>query len=223
MMTSSLSSNWDVYGEVFRFHAHQLLAWAYSDIHLELRREIDEPSKTGLLADAMKYRLDYHPDTPDDYLNYSVGDQDPVSPAGQLGKDRLRLDLSLHRSGIRPRISFIIEAKRLKTSACPIGDYIGEGGMGDFISARYGGECPEGAMLALIENKDVNYWTSELRRVFSKDSAAKIPELHTSSDLSPVQILSELNGELESSHTRPNGRNDIRLFHIFLDCCPTAK
>src|ERR1035437_6676095 len=97
----SLASSWDVYGESFRFHAHQLLLWAHRDVRARLNAELDEPSITGLLADAMKYRLDYHPDTPDTYLHYTVGDQEPTSTDGQLGNDRLRLDLTLIRAGVK--------------------------------------------------------------------------------------------------------------------------
>ncbi len=88
----------------------------------------------------------YHPDTPEEYNHYCCGDQEPISPGGQLGNDRLRLDITIIRCGIRPRLSFILEAKRLRTGGFPIGKYVGDGGMGDFIECRYGAEHPEAAM-----------------------------------------------------------------------------
>ena len=219
MTSGSLSSLWDFHGEIFRKHAHQLLAWAFTDARHELTPELDEPSKTGKLAEAMQARLDTHPDTPDDYLHYCVGDQVPISPTGQTGNDRLRLDLSLVRAGIRPRISFIFEAKRLKTNAYPIGKYVSAGGLGDFIDSRYGMDCPEAAMVALYEDRDLTYWSDELRRVFAEDSKAKQPKLAIIEDLEVVNVVSDFSGELKSKHQRRNGFGPIEMYHIFLDCC----
>jgi hypothetical protein len=216
MMQDQLSSNWSVYGEAFRLHSHQLLAWAYQDVRLRFVPGLEEPDMTGLLAEAMENRLN-HASTPDAYLHYTVGDQVPRSPAGQLGNKRLRLDISVIRSGIRPRLSFIFEAKRLKTSTLPIGKYAGEGGMGDFISGRYSAENPEAAMIGLFENQTLGYWQNELRRVFCEDSKSPRPQLNTLSELAAVSIIRELGGELESTHHRKNG-GSLRLFHIFLAC-----
>jgi hypothetical protein len=177
---------------------------------------MEEPDITGLLAEGIKFRLN-HADTPDKYLHYWPSDQDPVSPDGQLGNDRLRLDLNLIRTGIRPRLSFIFEAKRLRTGGFPIGKYTGDGGMGDFISCHYGADNPEAAMVALFQNKDITYWQSELQRVFSEDLIAKSPRLGIQDGLSLVSILASLPCELQSVHKRRNGAN-IRLYHIFLDC-----
>lgn len=220
MTSGTLNSQWDLHGEVFRIHAHQLLFWAHFDVRHELTLELDEPGMTGKIAEAMKQRLDYHPDTPDAYLHYCVGDQEPVSPAGQTGNDRLRLDISLIRSGIRPRISYLFEAKRLRTSKFPIGKYVGAGGMGDFIECRYGRECPEAAMVALYEDRDLTYWKSELERVFQDDETPGRKKLRTTSKLSEISILPELEGELQSVHERTDLAGPICLFHIFLDCRP---
>ena len=217
MTTGSLSALWDFYGEAFRLHSHQLLAWAHSDVRSRLHPDLDEPSITGLLAEAMKFRLNYHPDTPDAYLHYTIGDQPPHSPAGELGNDRLRLDITVIRSGIRPRLSFVFEAKRLRTGGFPVSKYVGAGGMGDFISGRYADDSPQAAMVALVQNKDVGYWHSELRRAFAEDDKSSSSMLNTISDLQAVTILDSLPDELQSAHQRPNGV-PILLFHLFLDC-----
>src|SRR4029079_9042371 len=129
-------------------HAHQLLAWAYGDIRHQLSPSFDEPSITGLLGDAMKARLNL-PETPPEYDHYTIADQEPVSPTGELGVDRLRLDLCVVRSGIRPRIKYIFEAKRLRTGGFPIGKYVGGSGIGEFLECRYGRGNPEAAMVGL--------------------------------------------------------------------------
>lgn len=216
MTSGCLSDLWDFYGEAFRLHSHQLLAWAHADIRSRLHPELDEPSITGLLAEAMKLRLD-HPDTSDAYLHYCIGDQEPLSPGGELGNERLRLDISVIRSGIKPRLSFVFEAKRLRTGGFPIGKYTGAGGMDDFISGRYAATCPEAAMVGLYQNKDAGYWHAELHRAFAADKVASPPSLRSSAELNAIAILDSLNDEHHSTHVRLNG-SQIRLFHLFLDC-----
>ena len=216
MMRDQLSNNWNVYGETFRLHSHQLLAWAYQDVRHRFVPGLEEPDMTGLLAEAMENRLN-DAATPDAYLHYTIGDQVPQSPAGQLGNKRLRLDITVIRSGIRPRLSFIFEAKRLRTNSLPIGKYVGEGGMGDFISGRYAGESPEAAMIGLFENQTIKYWQSELRRAFSEDSKSATPQFAVISALTEVSIFAGLTGEMESTHSRKTGF-PLRLFHIFLEC-----
>ena len=216
MSDGTFNELWELYGEVFRLHSHQLLAWAYSDMRPRLNADMNEPSITGLLADAMKLRLN-HPDTPVEYDHYWPGDQEPHSPNGELGNDRLRFDITIIRNGIKPRISFIFEAKRLRTGGFSIGEYIGDGGMGDFIECRYGAEHPEAAMVALFQNKDVAYWHGELRRVFCEDQVAETPRLGIHETVCDVVILDDIPNELRSTHSRSNGAN-ISIYHIFLDC-----
>jgi hypothetical protein len=217
MTNGSLSALWDLYGEAFRLHSHQLLAWAHMDVRSRLHSDLDEPSITGLLAEAMKFRLNYHPGTPDSYLHYSIGDQPPHSPAGELGNDRLRLDITVIRSGVRPRLVFVFEAKRLRTGGFPISKYIGAGGMGDFISGRYAEDCSQAAMVALYQNKESSYWHSELKRAFSENEKSSPVTLNTVSSLQAVTILEALPEELQSTHRRKDG-TELLLFHIFLDC-----
>lgn len=216
MSNGALNELWGVYGEAFCLHSHQLLAWAYADVRPRLNADLKEPAITGLLAEAMKLRLN-HPDTPDEYDHYWPGDQEPHSPNGELGNDRLRFDITIIRNGIKPRISFIFEAKRLRTGGFPIGEYVGDGGMGDFIECRYGADHPEAAMVALFQNRDVAYWHNELKRVFNKDQAAETPLLGIHERLSGIVIINDLPDELQSIHRRSNAVK-IRLYHIFLNC-----
>lgn len=213
---SPISSKWDLYLDQIREHAHLLLAWAYADVRARLGTDAAEPAMTGLLCTAMKGRLNA-PETPDSFLHYWVGDQDPVSPSRELGDERLRLDISVIRTGIRPRLAYVFEAKRLRTNGFPIGRYIGEGGMGDYLSCKYAEECPEAAMIGLWQDRDSAYWISELRRVFAKDRSSPKPKLGIIRDLELAKVSEEIEDELQSEHQRSNGTG-LRLFHIFLGC-----
>ena len=72
MTRRPLNALWDLHGEVIRQHIHQLFAWAFSDVEHELTRDLDETCMTGKLAEAMKERLNYHPDTPEEYLHFGL-------------------------------------------------------------------------------------------------------------------------------------------------------
>ncbi|HYU31959.1 MAG TPA: hypothetical protein VEW48_07335 [Thermoanaerobaculia bacterium] len=217
-MAAGLSDAWGLYLGAIRFHAHQLLAWAHADARPALHDDLDEPSLTGLLGEKMKVRL-AAPETPQAYDYYAIGDQEPVSPSGQMGNDRLRLDLCIIRTGVKPRLRYIVEAKRLRTGGFPIGRYVGRSGIGDFLECRYGAGCPEAAMIGLVQNKDAVYWQRELHRSFDAESAAG--HLAVLEGLAPVHILESLPNELQSVHRRTD-TTPIRLFHIFLDCTAPA-
>jgi len=210
------SEIWDIYLEAIRRHAHQLLFWGYQDARGRIQTAEDEPEITGLLGDAMKARLD-HPDTPDEFDYYVIGDQVPVSPNGEMGNKRKKLDLSVIRSVVKPRLSYVFEAKRLMTTRYTIGDYVGASGMGDFIDCRYAQGCPEAAMVGLFHNKGLSYWHGELRRAYCEDAASAAPQLGVLAHPSPITVLADLPGELESRHHRTD-KSVIVLLHIFLDC-----
>jgi hypothetical protein len=213
---ASLSPHWILYSETFCQRAHQLLAWAYADVRSRLNVEMIEPSITGLLADAIDARLQ-DPKTPKSYQHYYVGDQPPVSPNGEFGNDRLRLDVRIGTTKFRPNPRFIFEAKCLKTRTSTIGKYVGEDGMGAFLSGEYGKGHPNAAMLGLIQNRDVKYWHGELYRSFHEDKTASSPKLRICKYLSAITVISDINDELESSHSR-NDDTIIRIFHVFLNC-----
>jgi len=216
MSETAKGSGWDVYLDSIREHSLQLLAWAYADVRAQLHYDSDEPAITGLLCQAMQKRI-YHPDTPDAYLFYAIGDQAPISPDGELGNDRLRLDISVRRTGIRQEIVYAFEAKRLRTGGFSIGKYTGAGGMGDFIECRYATGCPEGAMVGLWQDKDVTYWMGELERAFEADASEPTPSLGVEAALSPLTVIESLPIQLNSEHRRTDG-SIISLLHVFLDC-----
>ncbi len=216
MNLSAMSERWSIYAESLRLHAHQLLVWAYQDMRPHIGGNLDEPSITGLLCNAMKERLDL-PETPSEYDRYDIGDQVPISPRGELGNNRQRLDMAVTLGNGRPRISYIFEAKRLRAGGFPIGRYTGTEGMGDFIECRYAQTSPEAVMVGFFHNKDVGYWYGELRRAFAEDAMSDSPRLGIRSHPTSVIIHPELRDEFESHHLRTD-QSLIRMLHIFLDC-----
>lgn len=217
MSGSAVSGHWGVYLDAIREHSHQLLAWAYADIRSRINADTQEPAITGLLCEAMKRRIN-DAGTPDIYAHYAIGDQEPVSPAGELGNDRLRLDIHVLRTAIRPHLGYVFEAKRLRTGGYPISKYTGDGGMGDFLGCRYATGCPEGAMVGFYQDKDAAYWFRELQRSFANDAAVQHPKLAIRTGLSRRVLINAMPNSYCSEHGRTDG-NAIVLFHVFLDAC----
>lgn len=219
MTEVALSKHWNVYLDSIREHAHQLLAWSYADALPKIDADTDEPSITGFLCEAMKRRIN-DPDTPEVYAHYAVGDQEPVSPSGESGNHRLRLDINILRTGIRPQLGYVLEAKRLKTGGFSIGKYVGDGGMGDFLSCRYGKGAPEGAMVGLWQDKDPAYWLKELQRIYTEDEGAKAPKLSLRSRLTRFIVNATMPSCYRSEHRRADETNMV-LLHVFL--CATGR
>ncbi len=215
MSGSAISGHWGVYLDAIREHSHQLLAWAYADIRPHINADTQEPAITGLLCEAMKRRIN-DAGTPEIYAHYAIGDQEPVSPAGELGNDRLRLDIHVLRTAIRPHLGYVFEAKRLRTGGYPISKYTGDGGMGDFLSCRYAQGCPEGAMIGFYQDRDAAYWVRELERTFTEDASVRRPTLSVRSGLSRRVLIDSMQQSYRSEHSRNDGTM-IVLFHVLLD------
>jgi hypothetical protein len=98
MSQAALAKEWDDYLAVLREDAHLLLAWGYADTRSDFPRASDEYDITGLLAAAMDRRID-DPTTAERFTLYSVHSERPVSPSGELGKRRPKLDIQIERCG----------------------------------------------------------------------------------------------------------------------------
>jgi len=221
MKSEGLSIEWDDYLVALREDAHQLLAWGYLDTHSELSVARDEYDITGLIAAAMDRRIS-DPQTPERFTVYSVHNERPISPHGELGKNRPRLDIEIERCAARPKRYFTVEAKRLRDDAVSsIADtlayYLGDEGVGRFVAARYAVESVEAAMLGCIQAHDAQFWFGRISDTFTQDKASGRNLFCLIGGLSWESVIPDLPNEATSSHKR-TGHNPIRLFHIFVDC-----
>jgi len=221
MKSEGLSIEWDDYLVALREDAHQLLAWGYLDTRCELSVARDEYDMTGLIAAAMDRRIS-DPQTPERFTMYSVHNEQPISPHGELGKNRPRLDIQIERCAARPKRYFTVEAKRLRDDtissvADTLVHYLGDEGVGRFIAARYAGESVEAAMLGCIQAHDARFWFERIAGAFTQDKASGHNLFCLIEELSWEMVIPDLPDEAASSHKR-NGRDPIRLFHILVDC-----
>jgi len=206
MTREGLSVEWDDYLVVLREDAHQLLAWGYLDSRHELSVARDEYDMTGVIATAMDRRISA-PETPERFMVYAVYNERPISPHGELGKNRLRLDIQIECCSARPKTYFTFEAKRLRDDtvssvADSLVNYLGDEGIGRFITARYGKESVEAAMLGYIQAHDAQFWFGQIIDVFTRDEASGQNLFCLIERLSWERVIPDLPDEAVSSHRR---------------------
>jgi|ERR1051326_72013 hypothetical protein len=221
MNRSDLAKEWDDYLLELREDAHQLLAWGYADTRADLSVANDEYEMTGLLAAAMEARRD-SPQTPERFMLYSVHNEQPISPFGELGKRRPKLDIQIQRHGCRPTPHFTFEAKRLRDDRLQnvqktMTAYLGDEGVKRFVASRYASESVEAAMLGCVQARDASYWFDQIDSAFEHDMSHGGVDYSLVAGLKPMMILSDLPDERVSLHTRASGAV-IKLFHLFIDC-----
>jgi hypothetical protein len=221
MIAQTLAGEWDDYLAVLREDAHQLLAWSYAATRAELPKARDEYDITGLLADAMDQRIN-DPQTPERFMFYSVHNERPISPAGEHGKKRPKLDIQIERCGVRPKRFYTLEAKRLRDDersgvSASISHYFGGEGVGRFVAGRYDGESAEAAMLGCIQAHDAGFWFGVFNTTLAEDVRSGRNEFNIIEQLQRCSVIAELTDEASTVHRRPSG-STIRLLHILLDC-----
>ncbi len=211
MTNNNINSHWKkLYETSFRKDAHQLLAWGYEDSLSKIHRNLQEEEITGFIGEAIEERLN-DPNTDQRFDRYSLHIEKPISSQGRTGKQRLRLDIVIEDSGLRPRTEYIFEAKRLCKGSHSIGKYTGKDGMQCFINGRYASQYPEAGMIGYLQSDNYNYWENELTR---KLNEAHNNQLH---QLQCIEITPSLGHEYLSKHQRTSGQ-PITIYHIFLDC-----
>jgi hypothetical protein len=221
MTTASLSGEWDDYLAVLREDAHQLLAWSYSDTRAALVSARDEYDMTGLLASAMHERIN-NPHTPERFTFYSVHNERPITPAGERGKDRPKLDVQIERCGVRPKRFYTVEAKRLRddgkaSAATTLSHYFGKDGVGRFVSGHYEADGVEAAMLGCIQAHNAAFWFERFEAIFASDTASGRGKFRLCEPFQRCSVIAELTDEASTTHYRADG-STIRLMHIALDC-----
>jgi hypothetical protein len=213
-MGNNKGSDWyNFYDKAFRKDTHQLLAWGYEDIRLQINSSLLEEQITGLIIEGILKRLD-DPKTPSKYRRYDVREEDYVRGGNSQGRDRQRLDIVIVCSAVLPRPTFIFEAKLLRKNGFPIGKYTGDGGMQCFIRGEYAADNHCAAMIGYIQSDNAYRWAKELQRSFNNDTHGI---LKIKQSLQQCLVIPELPSEWLSIHERENNDN-IEIHHIFLDC-----
>ena len=131
-------SVWNKYKEVFHRRVFQLVYEGYVRLKnngKDYSVAIEETISHDLAEEIEKF---LEADKPPDWApTFSVQCERPISPHGEVGRSRPRLDICI-RSGERPFPKFVFEAKRLRHDETESNDYFGKEGIERFWNeSRY--------------------------------------------------------------------------------------
>jgi hypothetical protein len=194
--------------DAFVRNAHLILLGGYLRLNAPDYRSSEEDEITGDLAREM---MSFIATASEPWMqNCRVHDQHPVTAAGgpasirRVGKRRPKIDLQFVAYAGQRFHRFSWEAKRLGKGHA-IGDYLGEAGLGCFLSGQYSSECAFGGMLGYAQSGELADRMDELRRRLGK---------------SCVRVESQLTdfptSSLVSSHHRPSLKREITIYHTLL-------
>lgn len=208
----------DKYRVRFRRRVFRLVHEGYSRLKnqdKDYSGSIEEDISHDLTDEIENFLEDDH--APGWVEKFDVHRERPISPHGETGIRRPRLDIRI-RSGERPYYpEFVFEAKRLRQGTKSRG-YFGDEGMQSF---RDGTGYPvnifyEAGMLAYVQDKDYDHWTNWLRKHFEnwKDELSVVERSEWERDIQ----IKELPYSYRTDH-KSEGDKMISIFHILLSFC----
>lgn len=207
------SGNRRVYRAAVRGHVHALIAMGYERLEPADFVNSEEPDITGALVDAMHDAIQDR-DAPDWVDHYALPKDDrPLSVAGRRGKRRFRVDIEFERVRHGPRPLFRFEAKRLGARH-PVCDYLGEDGMGCFLTGRYPVTDDEAGMLGYVQSDDEQAWAERIeRRLHTNNSAYSI---RSDGAWCRVRVVSGLSHTYRTRHDRKSPLPPVTIRHVLL-------
>lgn len=205
------------YQLVFRKQVFQLLKWGYERLEALQYQNSDEEEITGDLAREIEDIVQDR-SFPNWVGRYSVHEEKPITTNQRKGKKRQRLDIEIERirHGQRPRYAF--EAKRLCANThATMGAYLGNEGLGEFISGNYAADAEEAGMLGYVQSDTPEAWSKKAMQKFENNP--NLLNICDDSKWKKTSVLPDLNYCYFSRHYRITNRNPIKLYHLFLVFC----
>jgi hypothetical protein len=207
------SGNRPVYLQNFVMHVHKLVVAGYNRIDPRTRGMTKEERITELLVAAINLVIG-DDGSPKWMERYHATDNRPVSYPGRDDKSRPRVDIEfIQCRGVRPLFHF--ECKRLGKRHF-VGDYLGEEGLGCFLTEQYARGCDEGGMLGYVQSEDCSAWAKKIETTLSAGGNGY--RLAPSSKWEHHQIIEELPECYRTQHVRPS-MGGITIYHSLLLCC----
>jgi hypothetical protein len=151
------------------------------------------------------------PDAPDWVDRYEVHEQRRTRNGLSRGKSRPIFDIEIERAcrGPRPRLAF--EAKRLGRNHS-VGKYLGDEGMGAFISGHYSTTHGEAGVIGYVQVPIIDDWRTSVATELKKN------HVKHSAIVSEGMVESVVHDDCVSHHTAHTCANGTKLLvvHIFL-------
>ena len=175
--------------------------------------DVDEEDITGDLTDYTNKYINSL-SSPDWTKHYRVQEESRENVKGKKGKHRQRIDIVCISTYKKPHQLMKFEAKRLKRPGFHVGKYVGETGLGEFVSGNYAPECDTAGMLGYIQSDDCDYWAEQIPDALNK----KKEEVHLTKDGQWQEAsLENVNDCYKTRHNRPTGERELLVYHLLLD------
>jgi hypothetical protein len=194
---------------------HQLLELAGRWVDANRFKDSQETAITGELVRVMDEIID-NPNSPRWVRHFSVHDDPPVNAPKRVGRSRKRLDIKVVSAQRFPRSRFSFEAKRLGHGN-PISKYLGDEGLGCFLSGDYGREEADAGMLGYVQSETPDAWAERI----GKNIQESARELFLITG-HPWKHLPFRGGPAHTYHTRhkrPSVGRRVDVYHTLLACC----
>ena len=173
----------------------------------------EEPNITGEIVRCTNEYIDSSLSSYSESL-YSVTEDPPENTQGRLGKRRKKSDIVCMRTGRKPLPHMKFEAKRLSSPDFPASKYVGNVGLGEFISGNYAPELEIVGMLGYVQSDDNDYWVGQITDALNK----KKKELHMTQDCQWQKAgLENINDCYKTRHNRPTVGRKLLVYHLLLD------
>jgi hypothetical protein len=201
------------YSRSFLLAVHHVLFVAVKQLAMRLLAGYDEVALTGALVQELNAVV-ASPKTHTWDFMLSIHDDPPVDIGVEKGKRRPRVDIQIEKVHLGPRVRFSFEAKRLRLeSSNSLADYVGEDGLGCFVSGRYASHAPWAGMLGYVESGPMENWIESIGAKIAQVPALSCdPEEHWGTPEFPFESVPCR----RSSHHRSD-QIDILIFHSFAD------
>lgn len=213
-MTPTSPTLLQAYSAALREHAHWLIAEGYARMDKPAFAREEEPAITGELVREMRVFSESGSDAPEWVAFYSIHGDPPLDGSGKLGKSRPRVDIEVERvtRGPRPRLRF--EAKRLSSvTGHTVAWYLGEDGLGCFLSGKYPTTHGEAGMLGYVQSGSETVWAKQIESKLSRDKERQ-------GTVSPPFALQRVHAALDhtyvSHHQRRRDAASVVIHHILL-------
>lgn len=163
----------------------------------------EEPDITGELVRCTNDVIDES----ESFSAFVVYEESPENTGGRKGKSRKKVDVVCRLTLRRPHLRLKFEAKRLKNTTHPVRIYLGNEGLGEFISGSYAPETDVAGMLGYVQSDNCDYWKDQLSNKL-QDSGIQLE----------LSGFDEIHNSYRSVHDRSTIGNKILLiYHLLFD------
>jgi len=202
----------EAYRTSFIKHVHLLVWQGYSRLNRAQLQTLHEPAITGLICEQIEKIFD-DPNSPNWVDDYEIHDDPPVHHAQRQGKNRRRVDLKFVSRRFRPRTRLCFEAKCLNKTA-GVAEYLGNDGLGQFISGGYAAADSHAGMLAYVQSDDNDTWCSKI----SKKITTKNQRITKDGAWMQVTVAKQIPHCYRTKHSRPRSLGNLVVFHVVFQC-----